>query len=93
MGGRLGILLLAAAALVGVTWIFGGWVGTELPNPQSMAARRHRRDGPEAGKFGEFLGQGIEVAVLAVMGRVVFRLRLSPASRGEGRPISLGLER
>jgi hypothetical protein len=47
----------------------------------------------DAGRFPELIGEGVVFAVYAVAGRIVLRLRLSPASRSEGRPILLGLHR
>ena len=88
---RLAFLSLAAAAFAGLTGIYGGSVRPSLPNPQVRAVRRHRPAAPEGGQFPEFAGEGLIIAIFAVAGRVVFRLRLSPASRSEGQPILLGL--
>lgn len=88
---RLALLSLVAAAFAALTGIYGGSVRLSLPNPQVRAARRHRPAAPEGGKFPEFVGEGLIVAIFAVAGRVVFRLRLSPASRSERKPILLGL--
>ena len=88
---RLAPLSLAAAAFAGLTEIYGGSVPPPLPNPQWRAGRRHRPSAPEVGKFPELVGEGMVLAIYAVAGRIVLRLRLSPASRGEGQPILLGL--
>ena len=90
---RLALLSLAAAAFSGLTGIYGGSVRSPLPNPQWRAWRRHRPSAPEVGQFPELIGEGMVVAIYAVAGRIVFRLRLSPASRSEGQPISLNLHR
>ncbi|MGA8593424.1 MAG: hypothetical protein WB676_01660 [Bryobacteraceae bacterium] len=88
---RSAFLSLAAAACAGLTAIYGGSVRRPLPNPGWQAARQHRPSAPEVGKFPEFVGEAVTVAIYAVAGRIVFRLRLSPASRSEGQPILLGL--
>ena len=88
---RLALLSLAAAAFVGLTAIFGGSVEPALPEPQSRAARQHRPSAPNLIQFPELIGEIMGLAVCALAGRIVFRLRLSPASRSEGQPISLGL--
>jgi hypothetical protein len=88
---RLALLSLAAAAFAALTGIYGGSVRPPLPNPQWRAGRLHRPSAPEFGKFPEFIGEGIVLAVFGVGGRIVFRLRLSPMSRSEGQPILLGL--
>jgi hypothetical protein len=62
-----------------------------LPSPQWRAGRGHRASAPEVAKFPELVGEGIVLAIFAVGGRVVLRLRLSPASRSEGQPILLDL--
>jgi hypothetical protein len=88
---RLALLSLVAAAFAALTGIYGGSVRPPLPNPEWRAGRQHRPSAPEIGKFPEFIGEGMIVAIFAVAGRIVFRLRLSPASRSEGQPILLGL--
>lgn len=88
---RLALLSLAAAGLAALTGIYGGSVRSPIPNAQWRAARRHRPAAPEVGKFPEFVGEFMILAVFGVGGRIVFRLRLSPASRSEGQPILLGL--
>jgi hypothetical protein len=88
---RLALLCLAAAAFAGLTGIYGSSVRLPIPDPQWRAARLHRPPAPEAGKFPELIGEGMVVAIYAVGGRIVFRLRLSAPSRSEGQPILLGL--
>jgi hypothetical protein len=87
---RLAILSLAAAAFAGLTAIYGG-SARPLPNPRLRAWKEHRPSAPDLGRFPELIGEGIVVAIYAVAGRLIFRLRLSPRSRSEGDPISLGL--
>jgi hypothetical protein len=77
---RLALLSLAAAAFAALTGIYGRSVRPPLPNPRGRAARRHRPSAPEAGLFSEFVGEGMIVAIFAVGGRILFQLRLSPAS-------------
>jgi len=90
---RIALLSLAAAAFVGLTEMFGASVRLDMPEPHSQAARAHRPLAPRISLFPEFIGQTMIVAIFAVGGRLVLRLRLSPAPRSEGQPISLGLQR
>ena len=90
---RLALLSLTAAAFAGLTAIYGGSVRPPSPNPEWRAWRRHRPSTPEVGKFPELVGEGMVLAMYAVAGRIVLRLRLSPAPRSEGQPILLGLHR
>jgi len=88
---RIALLLLAGVGLAALTAAFVGAVQTALPNPGWQAERRHRPAAPGLIHFAEFVGALGEVALFAVGGRLVFRLRLSPAPRNEGQPILLGL--
>ena len=88
---RLALLSLAAAVFVGLTAIYGGSVQPPLPNPGYRAAHRHPPSAPQGWRFLEFVGAGLVSAVFAVGGRIVLRLRLSPAPRSEGQPILLRL--
>jgi hypothetical protein len=88
---RLAPLSLVAAAFAGLTGIYGGSVRSPLPDPQWRAGRDHRPSAPEVLLFPEFVGEGMIVAIFAVGGRIVFRLRLSPPPHSEGQPILLGL--
>jgi hypothetical protein len=91
---RIALLSLAAAAFVGLTGMFGRSVRLALPNPGWQAERAHRQSAPQGRYFfTEFGGEFILLAVCAAVGRVVLRLRLSPASRSEGQPILLDLHR
>jgi hypothetical protein len=90
---RLALLSLAAAAFVGLTGIYGGSVRVPLPSPRWQEGRQHRPSAPEVGQFPEFVAAGVELALFAVAGRMIFRLRLSPVSRSEGQPILLNLQR
>jgi hypothetical protein len=90
---RLALLSVAAAAFVGLTEIYGGSGQAPMPDPSTQAERRHRPSAPHVNLFPEFIGEGMLLALYALGGRIVFRLRLSPVSRTEGRPISLDLHR
>lgn len=90
---RVVILSLAAGAFAGLTGIYGGSVGPPLSDSQWRAGRDHRPSAPEAGQFPELIGEGVVLAIYAVAGRIVLRLRLAPVSRGKGQPILLGLDR
>ena len=89
---RLVILSLAAAALAGLTAILGDSVHPALPDPQSRKWREHRPSAPEFFHFPEVIGGMMGLAVFTLGGRIVLRLRLSPASRTKDQPISLGLK-
>jgi len=86
---RLALRSLAAAALVGLTAIYGGSVRPPLPGPNSQVVRLHRPSAPQLSKFPEFFGDGMILALFALAGRIIFRLRLSPLSRSEGQPVFL----
>ncbi|GEM_PF-6510934 len=88
---RTAILSLAAAAFVWLTGIFGDSRQISAPNRGWQAERAHRASTPRVAKFAEFLGAGVIVAVVAAIGRIIFRLRLSPAPRNAGQPILLDL--
>jgi hypothetical protein len=90
---RLALLSLAAAAFIGLTEIYGGSVRPPLPNPRWQAERRNRPSELQVSKVLEFFAGAMELALYALAGRIVFRLRLSPVSRHEGQPILLNLHR
>ena len=88
---RLAVLSLAAGVFVGLTAVYGGSVHRPLPDPDFQTERQHRPAAPHFSSFPEFIGEGILVIFFAVVGRIILRLRLSPPSRNEGKPILLGL--
>lgn len=90
---RVALLSLAAAVFVGLTRAYGRSARPPLPDPQYQAFHEHRHSAPQVSYFPEFFGECIVFAIFAVGGRIVLRLRLTPVSRSEGRPISLGLRR
>jgi len=88
---RLALLSLAAAVLVGLTVLYGGLVRTHLASPQEQEFRLHHPSAPQfVDEFPEFFAAVTEVALFALMGRLIFRLRLAPAPR-DRRPILLNL--
>jgi hypothetical protein len=90
---QLALLSVAAAALVGLTELYSGSARPPLPDPSTQAERRHRPSAPQISLFGEFLADGTVLAIYALAGRLIFRLRLSPAPRAKGQSISLDLHR
>jgi hypothetical protein len=88
---RIALLSLAAAAFVGLTLTYGRSMRPPLLNPYWLAEHRHRPSAPQGSYFPEFAGEVMLLALFAIAGRVVFRLRLNPVSRGAGKPIALDL--
>jgi hypothetical protein len=88
---RLLLLSLVAAAFVGLTWMYGRSAHPPFPSSRSQEEKRHRPSAPQFDYFLEFVGYGTVLAVFALAGRLVFRLRLNPVSRREGQPILLNL--
>jgi hypothetical protein len=89
---RITLISLAAAAFVGLTGVYGNSRRSALPSASWQAEREHRPPAPQVGYFPDVIGDGIVLAIFAFAGRIIFRLRLSPASRIEGPMISLGLD-
>jgi hypothetical protein len=75
---RLVILSLAAAAFAGLTGIYGRSVEYRAPDPQWQVELRQLPSAPQLSQFPEFFGEGMAVALFAVIGRIGLRLRLSP---------------
>jgi len=73
---RLALLSLAAAAFTVLTALYARSVRTPTPTPHW---RLHRALAPKITGLPEFFGEGILIAVCTLAGRLVFRLRLSPA--------------
>jgi hypothetical protein len=90
---RLALLSLPAAAFVVLTGIYGDSARPRPPNPNLQEERRHRPSAPDVSLFPELVGEGMVVAIYAVAGRLVLRLRLSPVSRSERQLIVLDLQR
>jgi hypothetical protein len=88
---RIGLLSLVAAAFVGLTKMYGGSARPPLPSPHTQAERQHRLSAPQVSQFPEFVGEASVLALYAVAGRRLFRLRLSRAPRGEEQPVLLNL--
>ena len=90
---RLAILSLAAAALVGLTQVYGGFARPPLPSPSWQYERLHHSFGPNIILLPECLGDLTVIAIYAVAGRLLLRLRLSSVPPKEGKPILLHLRR
>ena len=74
----------AAARCVLMTEIYVGSMRPDPLHPFRHAPRQnHRASGPDAGRVPEFFGEGILVALFAVLGRM-FRLRLSTSRNESG---------
>jgi hypothetical protein len=80
---RLVLLSLAAAIFALLTSAYGKYVASPLPGQHHW--QLHRSLTPKISELPEFIGQAMLIAVCAVVGRVVFRLRLSSPSRREHR--------
>lgn len=90
---RIVLLLLAAAIFIGLTQFYAGSMRPDPVNAHRRALRRHRPSEPQVSLFPSFLGAGLLLALIAVAGRIVFRLRLSAAPGTEDRVILLDLYR
>ena len=90
---RIALIALAAAALVGLTGIYGDLRRPGLPSAGWQAERGHRPGAPQVGYFPDVIGDGSVLAIFAFAGRILFRLRLSPVSRSEAPLTLLGLDR
>ena len=87
---RLTLLLLVAAAFVGLTWIYASYAYFPLPSARWREGRDHRPSAPKLAKFDDFLAAVVTLAFFTGVGRIALRLRLSPPPRRE-EPISLDL--
>ena len=90
---RIALLSLAACVFIELTVMYAGSLRPPFQNPRARAIRRHRPSEPQVSRFPSFLGEGMLLALMAVTGRIVFRLRLSPALRSEEGATWLDLER
>jgi len=88
---RLALVSLAAGVFIGLTEIWAGFMQPPVVSSRLQAARLHRPSGPQVSQFPEFIGEGMGLALLVAVGRIVFRLRLSGVSRREERLTSLNL--
>ena len=86
---RTALLSLAAAAFAWLTAIYGAVALPPSPSPAWQAFRRHRAAAPHVDAFPEFVAEGMVVAIYAVAGRLLLRLRLSRVPRTQGDPIGL----
>lgn len=88
---RLAVLLMVGALLVELTAMYGKSAHPFMPNARGQWEIQHQPSTPSVGYVTDFLGQAILLAIFAWLGRMLFRLRLNPAPRNEGKPILLGL--
>jgi hypothetical protein len=79
---RLALLSLVAAVFVLLTSEYGKYVASPLPGQHWQL---HRSLTPKISELPEFMGEGVLIALCAVVGRLAFRLRLSPPSRRQHR--------
>jgi hypothetical protein len=75
---RIILLSLVAAIFTLLTVAYGKYVASPL---LGQHWQMHRSLSPKISELPEFLGEAILIALCAVVGRLVFRLRLSPPSR------------
>jgi len=75
---RLVLLFLASALFALLTSAYGKYVASPLPGQHWQL---HRSLTPKISELPQFIGEAMLIALCAVAGRVVFRLRLSPPSR------------
>ena len=79
---RLVLLSLAAAIFALLTSAYDKYFASPLPGQHWQL---HRSLTPKISELPEFIGEAMLIALCAVTGRVVFRLRLSALSRREQR--------
>ncbi len=77
---RIALISLLAVMFAGLTALYGDTAPPSLPSASWQAFRRHRAGAPELDAFGEFLAEGMVVAIYAVAGRLLLRVRLSRSS-------------
>lgn len=75
---RLVLLSLVAGIFALLTSAYGKYVASPLPGQHWQL---HRSLAPKISELPEFIGEALLIALSAVIGRRVFRLRLSPPSR------------
>ena len=90
---RLAVLSLAAVVFIGFIQMYAGSMRPPFGDARRQAVRRNRPSEPQAGRVPSLVGEIMLLALIAVAGRVVFRLRLSAASRREDPVILLELGR
>ena len=88
---RLAILLIVGAAFVGLSAVYLRSADPLMPNARGQWEIRHQPSAPGVGYVVDFVGYAILLAMFAWLGRMLFRLRLNPAPRNEGKPILLAL--
>jgi len=91
---RIALLSMVAALFFWLTQVYAGSVRPPRFAGRYLRERRNNRPSePQFGRFPSFFGEGLIVALIAVAGRIVFRLRLTPAPRNEDPMILLDVDR
>jgi hypothetical protein len=90
---RIALVSLAAAVLAMLTASYGNSVPAPPRDLLGEIAREHRPASPDFTDSITILGQCVVLALYALIGRIVFRLRLSSPSRNEGKLEPLELHR
>ena len=75
---RLVLLSLVAAIFTLLTSAYGKYIASPLPGQHWQL---HRSLTPKISELPEFIGEAMLIALCALIGRVMFRLRLSHRSR------------
>ena len=88
---RIAVIGMVAAVFVGLTQLYGSSSRIVLPGASWQVERQHRPPAPQVGYFADVIADTVVLAIFAFAGRIVFRLRLSPASRSEGQLTLLDL--
>lgn len=89
---RLILISLAAAIFVMLTAYWGNAMKAPPRDLLGEIAREHRPPWPDFSDSITILGEGAALVLYALIGRIVLRLRLSPAPRNEGQLLRLKLE-
>src|SRR5690348_11406988 len=89
---RLAVLALAVVVFIGLIQMYAGSMRPPFGNARRQLARRNRPSEPQAGRLPSFVGEILLLALIAVAGRIVFRLRLSAAPRSDEHVILLELD-
>jgi hypothetical protein len=90
---RLALICLAAALFIGVTETYVAFTPPPVVNSRLPPRRIDRPSEPQISRLPAFIGEGLGIALLVAVGRIVFRLRLSSGSRSDERLTSLSLRR
>lgn len=89
---RLALVSLAAGIFAILMSIYAASGQSLLPNSHDRTARQDRASWPDVSESPTLIGEVAVLVLFAMIGRIVFRLRLSPAPRNEGQLLRLKLE-